>query len=69
MSFIFCIVFLTDFPLQQLLIIATQSIILLIVLINERKFVKNIQGIVEEVSIILTFISSIFYIYNPFEID
>ncbi|KAM3145905.1 hypothetical protein pb186bvf_001883 [Paramecium bursaria] len=67
-QYLFCIVFLDNLQLEQMLLISTQSTMMLIVLF-QKNTLQNMQSIVEEFSFLLTFLSSILYIYSPFEIN
>ncbi|KAM3133428.1 hypothetical protein pb186bvf_014432 [Paramecium bursaria] len=69
--YIFCIVFLINFSICQVIITSFLSMNLYFLLIQlpykENKL--NIQGFIEESCLLITFITFLLYIYNPSEID
>ncbi|KAM3132583.1 hypothetical protein pb186bvf_015255 [Paramecium bursaria] len=75
-SYIFCIVCLNKYPLVQLLLISLQSIVMLILQFSQCD-IQNLQSImklinqiiIEEFSFLLTFLTSILYIYSPIDVD
>ncbi|KAM3145890.1 hypothetical protein pb186bvf_001868 [Paramecium bursaria] len=59
-QYLFCIVFLDNLQLEQMLLISLQSIMMLILLLQKYPL-QNMQNIVEEFSFLITFLSSILF--------